>query len=284
MRAMLDTGDPEVFVAPTKTNRVRIDPVGGQRLLERLRREVGPSRASEPEPMPASFNERVDQLIAEAYPNGERPSTAEHLEIFRKRAIFREMGGIVHGSNGPDYSYAFRHGRMDAQEILELLAERMPEHAADPYFPVMLYHCLVRQDPVRAEPLLAGLSDGERVRQHDSLLSGSPPVFSATVTRPQFVTQPGGPTFYAEDPIPAPDPEFAMALLTNIPWQRKPYRRFDHRWVWHTCAQKLGSHYSGDYVAWLNALPPGQDRDMALARALANSPTLIEHSDAPAGR
>ena len=280
VRAMLDTEEHEAFVAPTKTNRVRIDPFGGQRLLERLRKEVAP----EPVGPPGSLDERVKQLVAEAYTNDGQPITAEDLERHRKRAIVEQMARIVHGRNGPDYSYAFRHGRMEAQEILELLADRMPEHTADPYFPVMLYHCLVREDPERAEPLLAGLSDRERARQHDSLLGGSQPVFSATVPRAEVVTQSDGPTFYVESPIPAPDPEFAMALLAAIPWEREHFRRFDHRWVWNACARQVGSHYYGDYMAWLEALPPGEDRDMAIARALANRPPGIEQPDAPGGR
>jgi hypothetical protein len=289
VRAMLDTGDPEVFVAPTKTNRVRMDPVGGQRLLERLRRDVAPSPASEPRPMPDSFNDRVEQLIAEARSNGRQPITAEDLEMYRKRAIFGEMAAIVHGSNGPDYSYAFRHGRMEAQEMLEMLAERMPEHATDPYFPVMLYHCLVRQDPGRAEPLLAGLPDRERARQHDTLLSGSQPVFSAPVPpapvpRAAVVTQSSGPIFYAENPILAPDPEFAMALLANIPWQRVPYRRYDHKWVWNAGARPYGSPGHRDYMAWLKSLPPGQDRDMAIERVLAHSPSGTEHPETSGSR
>lgn len=252
--------------APTKTNRPRPDVAGGQRLLERTRREVLPPTPTEPSPNSGlSLDEKTDYLIAQAHPNGVPQISAEVHERFRRKAILGQISGIVHGNDGPDYSYAFRHGRMDAQQILELIATRLPEHATDPYFPVMLYHCLVRQDPRRAEPLLTGLPDRERARQHDSLLSGSEPMLSATAPRTDIFLG------NYDQEISAPDPDFAFALLASVPWEGERYRRFDRQWVWGTCAHDFARTYRDDYFAWLESLPPGRERDLAVERALIES-------------
>ncbi len=261
----------ETLSLPTKTNRPRPDVAGGQRLLERFARDLGPrvelatSRYAD-----LSMDEKIDHLIAQDYPDGGHQVSAESRERYRKKAILRQMYGLVQGGkNGPDLSYAFRHGRMEVQEILDLLAARLPEHASDPYFPVMLYHCLVRQDPQRAEPLLAGLSDKEKAKQHDSLLSGSEPMLSSTAPRTYLSHG------FSDDPIPAPDPDFAFAMLEVIPWQREPFRCFDHSWVWGSCASKAMGSYRDDYLAWLQSLPPGRDRDGAIKRALAEQDLLV---------
>ena len=259
--------------APTKTNRPRPDVAGGQRLLERIKRELPPPAPTEPSPyFGLSIDEKTDRLIAQD-PYSGQPTSGDAYERYRKKAILGQIGGIVNGSDGPDYSYAFRHGRMEAQEILELVATRLPEHATDPYFPVLLYHCLVRQDPRRAEPLLADLPYRERARQHDSLLSGGEPILSPTAPRAEVAAQSAGYIFLAENPVPAPDPDFAFALLASIPWEGERYRRFDRQWVWRTCAREFSGSYRDDYFAWLESLPPGRERELAIQRAHEASPS-----------
>lgn len=237
-------GDEAAALPGKKSARARPDIAGGKRLFERLAKEMDPPAPQEPDPLAGqSFAERTDSLIAELYPDPIGPTSSEVREQSQRRAILGQIGGVVHGSSGPDYSYAFRHGRMEAKEIMDLVAVRLPEHATDPDFPVMLYHCLVRQDPRRAEPLLAGLPDRERVRQHDLLLSG-------------------GDRFYSENPISVPDPDFAFALLASVPMEREHYRRFDRDWVWRTCARQFSGSFRDDYVGWIKSLPPGQERDV----------------------
>lgn len=262
--ASAGSGTDEVVALSGKQSvRARPDVAGGKRLLERLARELDPPAPPEPSPLAGlSFDERTDYLIAELYPDPIEPPSAEVREQFRRRAILGLIGGIVHGSNGPDYSYAFRHRRMEAEEILDLVAAALPEHAADPYFPVMLYHSLVRQDPRRAEPLLAGLPDRERVRVHDSLLSGREPILSPPAPPKDVAPRGDGYLSIAENPIPAPDPDFAFALLACAPMERERYRQYDRGWVWRTCAREFAGSYRDDYVGWIKTLPPGPERDV----------------------
>jgi hypothetical protein len=256
-------GDEAAALPGKKSVRARPDIAGGKRLLERLAREMDPPAPREPSPYASlSLDEKADYLIAELNPNATEPPSAEVREQFRRRAILGLIGGIVHGSNGPDYSYAFRHGRMEAEEILDVVAAALPEHAADPYFPVMLYHCLVRQDPRRAEPLLAGLPDRERARVHDSLLSGREPILSPPAPPKDVAPRGDGSLYLAENPIPAPDPDFAFALLACAPMERERYRQYDRGWVWRTCAREFAGSYRDDYVGWIKTLPPGPERDV----------------------
>lgn len=256
--------DEAVALPGKECVRARPDIAGGKRLLERLASEMDPPALQEPSPLAGlSFDERTDYLIAEHDRNATEPISAEVREYFRRTAILGLIDEIVHGSNGPDYSYAFRHGRMEAEEILDLVAAALPEHAADFDIPVMLYHSLVRQDPRRAEPLLAGLPDWKRIGQHDWLLSGGEP-------------------FQDQNQISAPDPDFAFALLANFPMERERFRQLDRGWVWRTCAREFSGSSREDYVGWIKSLPPGPERDVieqSLADPLLHPPVGI--FDAP---
>lgn len=249
----------------TKSERPRLDPASGRRLLARLSREVVLPEASDPEPRDSrSFGERVSQCVEQSswqsVPQGDIYMTgfrqAKSLDEIHKdcrRAIIsQDIAPIVRGANGPEFSYAFRHGRIDAQEILDHLAAQLPEQAADPLFPLVLYQLLAWKNPGLAEPLLASLSEKEKLEEKRQLF---PQVdFSS-------------------------DPDSTYALLSTIPWEEDSMPLTYRRWAWRSSAQSNLGDRRADYLAWLEALPRGSERDIAISGALLDPGTDADSAE-----
>lgn len=80
-----------------------------------------------------------------------------------ERSAGKEVGEFLDGVDGPDYLYAFHHGRIGADELLEKLKARFPRYAEEGMLaPEQIYNALAVEEPARAAALLAGLPEEER--------------------------------------------------------------------------------------------------------------------------
>ncbi len=228
--------------APTKLPRPELDRPGGQRLLDRLSREMKPREASAPGPWAGmSLDEKAEHLYRERANPERKPPSAAFLKYFRERAINADLKAIVCGEQGPDLSYAFRHGRMEAQEILDEVTARLPEHAATPRFSAMLHEILAIEDPRRANTLIASLPEAEAEHTTAMLLQSD-----------AFLQ----------------DPDASYELHATRPWPEDPEDLEARRGKWGLCASAYSHYHPTDYVAWLQSLPRGKERDLAISAAL----------------
>jgi hypothetical protein len=139
--------------------------------------------------------------------------------------------------DGPDFSHAFRHGRMEAPQILKLLGARFPEYDEAGLLPSRLHAVLCRQDPVRAAVLLDSLPEEEQVL----VMAGN--------FRKGFYDVPLETVSEALEIMPRSDDEDVSAARREI------FRALvDHGL----------DDYGSDYLQWINTLPEESDRVMAL--------------------
>lgn len=157
-------------------------------------------------------------------------------------------------NEGRDWRHAFLHGEASAAEVLQAVAEALPEWNARSAAELrnQLYVELVEEDPARAMELLADLSPAERA---------------------EVAIQ--GPLQGFRDV----DPQRFLATLELIP-SDTPGLWNSRLEAWQTRAVENQQRYSDDYVQWVRDLPPGLDREMglfSLAKAVAEKqPALAE--------
>jgi hypothetical protein len=159
---------------------------------------------------------------------------------------------------GQDWNFAFRHGAMEADEVLAAASAQFPEQAAMAPDAVRnaLFETLAEQDSGRAMALLKDLSPVARTRAvldaaTEAFFQVDPNRFLGTLQH-----------------VPADDPDLWDARLDA--WVKHGpdnYRRLD-----------------AGYVDWVRALPEGVDRDMALyslamASQESNPPLAAELRD-----
>lgn len=148
--------------------------------------------------------------------------------------------------NGRDWSFEFRHGNVDANEVLETISNELSQtnSKAPDALRKAVFMNLIEEDSGRAMELLDNLSPDDRAKAvidavHDRFFSVSPDLFLTALQQ-----------------VPTSDPQLWEARLDA--WVRHGpdnYQRLD-----------------ADYVSWVRALPDGVDRDMALySLALAAS-------------
>ena len=139
--------------------------------------------------------------------------------------------------DGPDLLHAFRHGRMEAPDILKLLAARFPEYEAAGLLPDQLYGALCADDPVRAAVLLDPLPEEARA------------LVMATNFKDELRNAPLETVRDALALLPRPAPgtsdAFRSMVLSAI---------VDHGL----------DDYGPDYLQWIGTLPEESDREMAL--------------------
>ena len=141
-----------------------------------------------------------------------------------------------------DWRYAFRHGAVDAEEVMDAMRKEQPAQA-DQYPEALrraLYANLVEENPAAAMALLGHLPEEERWR----------------VALATHVNRPG-----------ADDPRAAFAFLQQI-----PPAMADGLWEERLSMWEFRGHdaitLEAPYLRWLESLPPGVDRDMAVYRAM----------------
>jgi hypothetical protein len=166
--------------------------------------------------------------------------------------------------DGPDYRYAFRHGAMSADEILEAVKAKFPELAAasDYETRVRVFNELASEDAQAAYSLIAHLPLEVR---NLAVIHQSRWTFRDT----------------------SPDAFFAMINLAPGPDSSEAStQRAD---AWQNYAGSAYAEYGDYYVDWVRQLPPGVNRDAARASLAAaarqrKNNALAEEFENPATR
>ena len=139
--------------------------------------------------------------------------------------------------DGPDFSHAFRHGRMEAPHILKLLGARFPEYDEAGLLPSRFHAVLCREDPRRAAVLLDTLpEEGQVLVMAGNFRRSFYDVSLETVRQ-------------ALELLPRSDDEDVAAARREI-----FYSLVDHGL----------DDYGSDYLQWIDTLPEESDREMAL--------------------
>lgn len=131
----------------------------GDKLLRRLVPDLAPAPPVEVRRHEGTLEERVKKMIEED------PFAADAAGMFPVnfvRCIREEIDDTILGVDGPDFSCAFRHGRLDARQVLSTLHEIFPDLAGEALFAKAVFLELFQIDLSRAADLLAGLAPAER--------------------------------------------------------------------------------------------------------------------------
>ncbi|MEO7342233.1 MAG: hypothetical protein ABI073_15265 [Luteolibacter sp.] len=143
-----------------------------------------------------------------------------------------------HLNDDRDWSYEFRHGSVDADEVLATISTKLPDESAKSPDAIRntVFQDLIEEDSSRAAELLKNMPPKAQAK---AVMDAAQNAFFR-VDPNQFLT--------ALQLVPADDPEQWDARLSAwIKHGPDNYRRLD-----------------ADYVSWVRALPDGTDRDMAL--------------------
>lgn len=216
---------------PTKTDRPTPDATAGTRLLEHLRRGLPRHESTEDLPKDElSFEEEVRRRVG-------RIASEPNLDGIRAEVASDRISHHLIGEQGPNLIYAFRKGRMDALEVREQLAARIPELVGLPEFLPSLYKILAANDPQRAEGLLKHLPEQDRSYVKSRWIHSDNAFF---------------------------EPEVFLLLMQTIPLSSTPQMRAERLGLWEASSPRLAGYYGAEYQRWIEDQPNGQDRDMAL--------------------
>lgn len=227
-------------VTPAKTNRQRLNAAGGQRVLERL------SRGMPPEVFGGYYQTlNGDSLPLSAFSH----FSAVEIEILREETIIRSVDQHLRSFDGTDLEYAFRHGRINAQQIHDLLAGRMPGDAEKPVFRSAIYKRLAVLDPVAAEVLLTPYSVEDATDlKHDAISS-----FLWSNPSNRLTKSPA---------------EGLLSLVRSISRSDNPAINGQLQNSWELAVQFYHDRYGSDFLEWVEQLPSGSARDQATASLL----------------
>jgi len=202
------------------------------RMLEQQRELIGHLyRYADPS---VPLDERIAQMrnlawLREATPEKLREGALKQISTVDINELMK---------TGPDYRYAFRHGAMTAEEILEAVRKTFPELAAasDYETRVRVYNELASEDAGAAFALISHLPPAERDL--------------AVIHQARWSFRDNSPeAFYAMINLAAgPD-------STEAAPQRED--------AWSNYGTMAYRQYGDDYVEWLRTLPPGLNRDVA---------------------
>ncbi|WP_367873948.1 hypothetical protein [Luteolibacter sp. Populi] len=180
------------------------------------------------------LDERVEQMRNLAWL---RDATPEKLrEGALKQISTVDINELM--KSGPDYRYAFRHGAMSAEEILEAVRKTFPELAAasDYETRVRVYNELASEDAGAAFALISHLPPEERNL--------------AVIHQARWSFRDNSPETYYSMISLAPGPDSSEAA---------PQRED----AWNNYGAMAYREYGDAYVEWLRTLPPGINRDVA---------------------
>ena len=156
--------------------------------------------------------------------------------------VWRDIAAIV--DHERDWNYDFRHGAIEATEVLAQISKELPELAAKSPDTLRkwVFRNLIEEDPPRAM----------------RLLDPSPPDVRAKTVLDTAKRQ-----FYQSDP------NLLLAALQQVPAD-DPVLRGDRLGVWIRKTVYNYQDHDAAYVEWVRALPAGIDRELAL-HALAQA-------------
>lgn len=147
-------------MAPGKASiREARDRVAGEKLLRRLVPDLAPAPPVEVRRHEGTLEERVKKMIEDD------PFAPYETENSDENAIshFREeIQTALSPVDGPDLSYAFQKGRLEARQVLATLQDILPDLGGEALFAKAVFLELCQIDPFRAADLLDGLAPGER--------------------------------------------------------------------------------------------------------------------------
>jgi hypothetical protein len=231
--------------------------------------------------LPAEFREFLDQaselrghLYRYADPSvalDERIEQMRHLEWLKDATPEKLREGALKQistvdinelmKTGPDYRYAFRHGAMTAEQVLEAVKADLPELAAASDFEtrVRVFNELAGEDPEAAFALISHLPEEERDL--------------AVIHQARWSFR-----------DLAPDTFLAMISLAKGP--DSPEAATQRADAWQNFTRRVHYTYGADYQQWVRDLPPGGDRTAARAGLAAylrdsGSTTLAEEFAKP---
>lgn len=130
----------------------------GEKLLHRLAPDIAPAPQLEVKRHEGTLQERAfHAFLNNTFPaNPGTPDDESITDYLRS-----EIHGTLFGENGPDLSYAFRHGRMEAPQVLATLRQTFPDLAGEGLFDKAVFLELFKVDPTRAAVLLNDVSRTE---------------------------------------------------------------------------------------------------------------------------
>lgn len=178
----------------------------------------------------------------------ERVTAATDVDPFSENATEHSDGSIIgylrgeiretlFGATGPDLSYAFFHGRMEAPQVFDALCEIFPDLAQEKQFPAAVFLELLNVDPARAAVLLDQLSPDE----HSSWLENGDLPMSGYE-----------------------GPDYVLAIL-NVKLAIAPEtKEEDLRRLVDFSPYQFHTSMGHDYADWLLAQPPSKGRELIL--------------------
>lgn len=229
------TSDAEQPIAPGKSSfREALDREAGEKLLRRLVPDLAPAPPAEVVRHEGTLEQRLaeDAIDDPFAANPTRPNDESVTGYLRE-----EIGGTLFGATGPDLSYAFFHGRMEAPQVFDALCKIFPDLAREKQFPAAVFLELLQVDPARAADLLDQLSPDAR----SSLLeNGNLPISGYE------------------------GPDYVLAIL-NVNLAIGPEtNEEDLRGLGEFSSSHFHTSMGNDYADWLLAQPPSKGRELIL--------------------
>ncbi len=206
-------------------------------ILQRLRQGLvvhEPTEASAP-PF-SSLDRRLEQLLRRKDIASLDPAAARERALCE--ILIDDLKALLHGGRRPDLTSAFRRGEKDASDLLREVTTLLPDPAAAPALRQALYTVLAPLDPLRAEALLDPIPDDKLHRLRYAQLSADSLHLS---------------------------PDAFLSVLRTLPEPADPATRRARIIAWEARTRAWASTCRDDYHHWVESLPPGLDRDLALA-------------------
>jgi hypothetical protein len=152
-------------IAPGKASvREAIDYEAGEKLLRRLVPDLAPAPPAEVVRHEGSLEERLVEAGFDE-PFADNPSTPSDNSI--SDYLCEQIQETLSGKAGPELSYAFLHGRLDAHQVLDSLRRTFPDLAGEEQFTRAVVKELFLIEPSRAAVLARELPP----RDHWSLIA-----------------------------------------------------------------------------------------------------------------
>jgi hypothetical protein len=128
-------------------DREAFDREAGDTLLRRLVPDLAPAPAVEVVRHEGSLEERLVEAGFDD-PLADNPSTPSDESI--TDYLCEQIQGTLSGEAGPDLSYAFLHGRLEARQVLDSLRRTFPDLAGEEQFTRAVVKKLFLIEPARA--------------------------------------------------------------------------------------------------------------------------------------
>lgn len=222
-------------VAPGKSSiREARDREAGERLLRRLVPDLAPAPPAEVVRHEGTLEDRV---AASGNVDPFSENATEHSDGSIIGYLRDEIRETLFGATGPDLSYAFFHGRMEAKQVFDALCKIFPDLAQEKQFPTAVFLELFQVDPARAADLLDQLSPDAR----SSLLENGDLPMSGYE-----------------------GPDYVLAIL-NVNLAIGPEtKKEDVGWLSDFSSSHFHTSMGNDYADWLLAQPPSKGRELIL--------------------